>query len=247
MKMTEPVRIKVPHSKRLHRILNSKKPFMFATDGRGTGKSTDAAMWLLIKTFNSNGVSACIRETNTSIRDSVGQDLRNAAEILNISEVFDFGQREITNLVTNHRIIFRGLSDSHGTADRIKSLSTIKHAWIEEGHFITKNSLSLLIPTFREEGFQAVITSNPKDPSDPIKIFQDETLEDDIGLLVTYKNVTENPFASEFLLSQYHNSKKRAEVSGDWSDHDYIWEGEYLTSSNELVFPNPNHFKIKDF
>ena len=141
-----------------------------AYGGRGSGKSHAFADMMVDYALMIDGFrGVCIRETKTSIKDSVKRLLEDkiAARGSNVSAMFDIQERQIRT-PGGGVIVFRGMQSYN--ADSIKSLEGFDVAWVEEAQAISQRSMQMLTPTIRKPGSELWFTWNPDQPDDPVEM-----------------------------------------------------------------------------
>ena len=133
--------------------------------GRGSGKSWGAALYCLeyARAFD-GALVLCTREIQKNIGESSWRTLRRLIRQLGWDAIFEVQATRIIG-VNGSEFVFRGLSESHGTAEGIKSLEGVDLTWVEQAEAITEPSLDLLMPTvLRRERSHVVFTLNPQEP-----------------------------------------------------------------------------------
>jgi phage terminase large subunit len=147
-------------------FLLSRHRYKVLHGGRGAGpKSWTIARTLLYKATQEKLLILCAREFMNSIADSVHRLLKNQAEMLNLSHLFDFQRDVIRCSVTGSEFIFIGL---HNNTSKIKSMEGADIVWIEEAESVSWESWKDLDPTIRKPGSEIWLTLNPQDPKDYI-------------------------------------------------------------------------------
>lgn len=127
--------------------------------GRGGGKSEEVAKALVILAASKPLRILCIRETQSSISDSVKAGLEKWIMQLGLEDVY-----KITNdglySSCGSRFMFKGMQNYN--AGNIKSISMIDITWIEEAEYFSKRSWDLLIPSvIRVKNPLIIATFNP--------------------------------------------------------------------------------------
>lgn len=116
---------------------------------------------------------ACLRETQTSIKDSVKQLIEDKINQMTFEDTetgkrypvapyFKITDREIVCPRTDSLAIFRGLQNH--TAASAKSMEGFTRAWYEEAHSLSKRSIEIATPTFRAPGSEQWFSWNPDKP-----------------------------------------------------------------------------------
>lgn len=114
--------------------------------GRNAGK-TEGVCTALPMIANSRKLRIlCLRELQNSIAESTFENLKNRITDIGLYNEFNFQKTTIQSLRSNSEFLFSGLRYN---IDKIKSMSRIDIAWIEEARNVSKVSLDKLEPTIR--------------------------------------------------------------------------------------------------
>ncbi len=189
--------------KKLKPFVTTNKRYKIAYGGRGAAKSMSIAGMLAQRAQIMGDMIGCLREFQNSLDESV--------YALIVSEIGRIGipgykiQHNKINNISGGGMRFRGLARS---IESVKSMFGFKIFWLEEGQFISAESLKILTPTLREEGSELWISANPLSSADPfsqrfIKPFEKEldkygVYEDDMHYIVKI-NYSDNPWFPEVL------------------------------------------------
>lgn len=128
--------------------------------GSSSGKTYSMAQAILILTLWEGSNHLVMRKIGATIRDTVYQDFKTAAEQLGITHLFRFsdGNKVITCLQNNARIVFKGVDD----AEKIKGLSSFKRIVLDEwSEFEEADYKQLRLRLRGMEGQQIIYTFNP--------------------------------------------------------------------------------------
>lgn len=128
--------------------------------GSSSGKTYSVAQAILIFTLWEGTNTLVMRKVGASIRDTVYQDFKTAADQLGITHLFKFndGNKIITCLQNNARIVFKGLDD----AEKIKGLSSFKRVVLDElSEFDETDYKQIRLRLRGIEGQQIICTFNP--------------------------------------------------------------------------------------
>lgn len=128
--------------------------------GSSSGKTYSMAQAILILTLWEGSNHLVMRKIGATIRDTVYQDFKTAAEQLGITHLFRFsdGNKVITCLQNNARIVFKGVDD----AEKIKGLSSFKRIVLDEwSEFEEADYKQLRLRLRGMEGQQIISTFNP--------------------------------------------------------------------------------------
>lgn len=177
---------------------------------------------------------ACLREFQSSIKDSVKQLLEDKIRKFGVEALFRVTEMEITG-PNDSLMIFRGLQNH--TATSIKSLEGFTRAWVEEAQTISQRSIDLLTPTFRSNS-EMLFTWNPNLETDPVeRLFTENAGDPDFTCITaTYRD---NPWFPDELRRDMERDRRR-----DPEKYAHIWLGEYQRNSEARVFRN---WKIEPF
>lgn len=229
----------------------SDKRFIVLLGGRGSSKSVTIADMCLVDTKDNGAKNYCLREHQTSIKNSVYSLLKDEIKRLQLDNF------EVLNTSISHKeedaFEFAGLARN---VDNIKSSHGFKRFYVEEAQFISQDSLDQLTPTARRkpkrglpgqadeydlEDVSIVFVANPGSSEDPfskrfIVPFQHDIdkhgfYEDDLHLIIKM-NYTDNPWFEESGLEperqwDYENRSRAA--------YDHIWLGAYNDDVEDAI------------
>ncbi|QCE35652.1 PBSX family phage terminase large subunit [Acetobacteraceae bacterium] len=211
-------------------LLEREKRYLGAYGGRGSGKSTFFALFIVIRAVQQSGFRAvCIRETKESTKDSTQASIAKQIFALGVGHLFDI-QNDKIKTPGGGVIIFQGLQEHN--ADSIKSLEDFDVAWVEEAQKIGLRSWRLLRPTIRKPGSQIWASWNPENEHAAVdKFFRTGA---DLRTACVKANYRDNPWFPKELDEDRKDDLKRM----DPSEYAHIWDGEYLTISEAVIFKN---------
>ncbi len=128
--------------------------------GSSSGKSYSVAQTFLLLLLNEGKNMLVMRKVGASIKDSIYESFRAAAEQLGISDYFQFkdGIKVIKCIGNGARIIFKGLDDS----EKIKGLESIKRVFMDEWNEYEERDYKQMKLRLRGmKGQQLVFAFNP--------------------------------------------------------------------------------------
>lgn len=221
--------------------------FKGARGGRGGAKSHFVAERLVASCLERHQRIACLREYQTSIKESVKALLEDKIKQFHLDSKFYSTEVEIRG-PNDSLFVFKGLRDfvsrPGGPATGLKSLESFTKGWVEEAQTISKRSLDILTPTFRgnptmEQMPELWFTWNPGRATDPIEVLFNENEGDQDFVCVT-TTFMDNPwFESTGLRRDMERDRAR-----DPGKYAHVWLGQYLTRSEAQVFRN---WRIEEF
>ena len=222
--------------------------FKGARGGRGAAKSHFAAERMIADCIASHHRVACLREYQSSIKESVKTLLEDKIRQFDQQQNFVVTDAEIRG-PNESLFTFKGLHDftsapGGGPAAGIKSLEGYTRAWVEEAQTISKRSLEILTPTFRgrpgdEAPPQLWFTWNPGRATDPVETFFNDN-EGDPDFICVRATHADNPwFEASGLRRDMERDRQR-----DPAKYAHVWLGQYLTRSEAQVFRN---WRIEEF
>jgi phage terminase large subunit len=203
--------------------------YIGAFGGRGSGKSTFFAEWIVERCVMRKTDVVCVREVQKSLKQSVKKLIENKIDELGVGHLFQVQQAEI-KCPHGGVIIFQGMQNH--TADSVKSLEGFDIAWVEEAQSISQFSLDLLRPTIRKPGSQLLFSWNPRFDTDPIEVLLRGTNPPHDGVIVEV-NYTDNPWFPDVLKDEMEYDRQR-----DPDKYMHVWKGEYVRNSETRVFKN---------
>ena len=207
----------------------SKHRYLVCKGGRGSKKSTTAAMkvlWLIMKQPLTNAL--VIRRVFNSHKDSTFAQLKWAAENLGVRHLFKFSLSplEITYLPTNQKILFRGMDNVMSITSITVEKGYLNIVWVEEAYQLNDesefNKLDMSIRGDLPEGYfkQFIITFNPWSDSSWLKRrFFDVEDENVLALTTTYKCnewLGKDDIALFEQMKERNPRRYRIEGEGEW-------------------------------
>ncbi len=209
-------------------LLTLKKRIKLYYGGRSGGKSYAFADSLLLKARNEKLFIVCLREIQSSIKESVKKLLEDRIMHYGFSDYKVF-ETKIENQVTGSVFVFKGLRDQD--PQKIKSLEGADIAWIEEAQTISKKSFDILLPTIRKKDSEIWISMNRELENDPIWVALGANPDE--NTLVKKVNFYDNPFCPKEMIELALKTKKTSP-----EDYNHIWLGEPVTEiSSKLISP----------
>lgn len=173
-----------------------------------------------------------MREIQNSIKDSVKQLIEDEIKVQGVRPLFRITDNEISCAKTDSLFVFKGLQNP----STLKSLASFNRAWYEEAQALSKRSLELALPTFRETRTTGRIEQwfswNRFKPDDPVEVlFRDN--KDDPNFVCIHVNYYDNPWFPDNLRRQMERDKAR-----DPEKYQHVWLGHYWERSEASVFRN---------
>ena len=223
--------------KKLKPFITTPKRFKVAIGGRGSGKSMSFADVCLMDAQTKGIKTACFREFQVSMDDSVHSLLVGEIERLGLA---GFESQNTQILYEGQEAFkFRGLARN---PEGIKSMHGFRRFWVEEAQTISADSLKALTPTLRTDDSEIWFSANPRSIADPfsqrfIKPFErqlrtDGYYEDDLHLIV-WINYNDNPFFPPVL--EQERAYDQAHLSTALYRH--IWLGEFYDEVEDTIIP----------
>lgn len=204
-------------------ILREHHRFYLIHGGRGSGKSTSVAKLLLQKMTDNPNTLLCTREIQNSLAESSYQMLVDMIEYQQLKGWTV--QKERIFHENGSKIIFHGLRDKTA-ANSLKSVVNISLVWVEEAQALSKESLSLLLPTIRVDGAEFYFTYNPETPDDAV-----ETIKTRKDVLDVEVNFYDNPFFPQQLKDELE-----ADLAIDEDTALHVWYGQYRKQGDNCIF-----------
>ena len=223
--------------KKLKPFVTTPKRFKVALGGRGSGKSMSFADVCLMDAQTKGIKTACFREFQVSMDDSVHSLLVGEIDRLGLAG-FEIQNTQIL-YEGQEAFKFRGLARN---PEGIKSMHGFRRFWVEEAQTISADSLKALTPTLRTDDSEIWFSANPRSIADPfsqrfIKPFErqlrtDGYYEDDLHLIV-WINYNDNPFFPPVL--EQERAYDEANLSTALYRH--IWLGEMYDEVEDTIIP----------
>ena len=205
---------------------NSKHRYLIVKGGRGSKKSTTAALKIIYTMMKKPLTNALvIRRVFNTLRDSCYSQLKWAAERLKVSHLWKFtlSPLEAIYLPTGQRIMFRGLDDPMSVTSITVNKGYINLVWFEEFYQVEKeddfNKIDMSIRGEMEPGYykQIIMTFNPWSEKHWIKKrFFDNPDSNTLALTTTYKcNEWLGPDDIELFEAMKINNPRRYRIEGE--------------------------------
>lgn len=209
--------------------------------GRGSCKSSFVSVEIILGIMKNNDANAVVlRRVASSLRDSVFQQLKWAADLLGVSHLFKttYLPLEMVFLPTGQKILFRGADD----VKKIKSTKVltgyVRYVWFEEcDEFKSHDDILSVNQSLLRGGekFDVFYTYNPP----KFKNHWINSVERDKDTLFhhsTYLGVPKEWLGQQFFVE----ATRLKDTDMERYRHQYL--GEVLTPSEQII----KHFEIKD-
>lgn len=207
-----------------------------AKGGRGSGKSFSFAKMAAVWGYAEKLRILCVRELQSSIKESFHAELKNAiASEPWLERSYDVG----VDYIRGHNgteFIFKGLRHNMGA---VKSLAQIDLCILEEAEDIAEASWEVLEPTIRADKSEIWVIWNPQLRGSPVdKRFIQHTPP---RSAIVEMNYNDNPWFTKELEEQRLHAR---EIMDD-AKYRWIWEGAYYELSDSQIFRGK--YKIAEF
>jgi len=216
------LRIELPQ--KIRQIFRGKARYRGAYGGRGSGKSVGFARMCLILAYEAKRRILCAREIQSSIRDSVLQELITQAYAIGLDHEFDYGENYFKGK-NGSQFLFKGIRHNYR---EIKSMSNVDICWIEEAEAVSEESWRVLIPTIRKAGSEIWLTWNPELEEGPTN--QRFVVNPPENSRIVKVNYHDNPWFPQELEEE---RLRDLEINPDVYAH--IWEGETIKRTDAQV------------
>jgi len=212
--------------------------------GRGTGKTTAIAIYIILRMDAAYTVVAGLRKRQVSIRHSSKRALERAIRILGLSHRFEILHTEIRHLVTGSIAFFRGLE--HDSDETTRGLDGVDIFWLDEARNVSYVALMNLIRVIRERGAECICSWNPLDPADAVEQYyrnEDEALRPQHLLLID-TDQEDNPY---FFSSPMQDEFWRLRAA-DEHQFNHVYGGGYDIGGGERIYDKievgivPSHY-----
>ena len=218
-------------------VLEKKKRFKILIGGRGSGKSMTVGDLCLMAAQTESLKTACFREYQNTIEDSVLSLLSAEVERLDLKG-FDIQAGKII-YNDDDAFKFRGLARN---PEGVKSAHGFNRFWVEEAQTLSFESIKNLTPTLRESGSEIWMTANLRSMADPFsqrffKPFEKELrktgyFEDDLHIVI-WVNYDDNPFFPDVLEAERAYDEEHLSKAM----YRHVWLGEPYDEVNDSIIP----------
>lgn len=186
------------------------------TGGRDSAKTKHTKLALLSVGAKCKKRIVCLRETWTTIEDSLYTEFKNSIDAGFSEAGWGYNSEKMWNTKTGSTIVFKGLNDrNQSSRENKKGLSDVDIFWIDEAQTITKASFDVFLPLIREENACAIFTFNRILVDLPVWecLFLDNPPEYTYFLETCY---LDNPFLSETALKLANTLREKKPEEHDW-------------------------------
>ncbi len=208
--------MKVEIARAFQELLTAKARYKLYYGGRAGGKSFAFADALLTLATSRKLLIACVREVQSSIKDSVYKLIADRIAYYGLVEYRLYEDR-IVNLKNKSKFIFKGIMEHN--AQNIKSLEGVDICWCEEAQKISARAWEILNPTIRKPGAEIWLSLNREEEADPV--WKALALKPDDETIVRKVNYYDNPYCPENMIKLAQ--KMKAE---NYDEYLHVWEGE---------------------
>jgi len=199
-----------------------------ASGGRGAGaKSWSAASLLVQKAHLTPMRICCFREVQKSLAESAYQLIKDTVTRLR-KPGWRLTKEYIDSPCGSH-FIFRGLVDMRA-ADQMKSLEGYDIFWLEEASSISKESLTVLLPTLRKPGSELWATLNRVAEKDPIIAEYWDSDRTDVLRIALEQGKIDNPWFPDVLQDELEAAYRNSP-----DDAMHIWGGQPRAQGDNSV------------
>lgn len=237
---------------KLKTVFSGRARYRGAHGGRGSGKTRGFALMSAVRgdifaTMGVIGTILCGREFQNSLEDSSFSEVRAAIQSdPYLRTRWEIGRQFIRHVSGRVEYTFSGLRHN---IESIKGKARILIAWVDEAEQVSEMSWRTLIPTVREQqspeeaargvfwSSEIWLTWNPgSEKSATNQRFNINATDD---MKIVKMNWSDNPWFPEVL-----NDERKRDLAARPADYAHIWEGEYRSRSDAMVFSN---WKMREF
>ena len=208
--------MKVELPRAFHELLTAKKRYKVFYGGRAGGKSFAFVDALLTLATSKKLLIACVREVQSSIKDSVHKLICDRILFYGLKEYKIYEDR-IVNTKNKSKFIFKGIMEHN--AQNIKSLEGVDICWVEEAQKISERAWEILNPTIRKNGSEIWLSLNREEENDPV--WKALCVRPDDDVIVRKVNYYDNPFCPKEMMRLATKMKEE-----NYEEYLHVWEGE---------------------
>lgn len=213
----------------------SKDRYFVVSGGRGGSKSFTIADFILRLTFEVGHVILFTRYTMTSASISIIPEFNEKIELLGCSNYFDTSNGIVRNLLTDSKIIFRGIKTSSGNQTaNLKSIQGVT-TWVldEAEEMPDEKTFDKIDDSIRQIGIQnrVILVLNPSYKKHWIyeKFFKHGSIPNTTYIHTTYLDNIKN-------LNQSFIDKANITKSSNYAKYAHVYLGEWIDESNNAIF-----------
>jgi len=189
-----------------------------AKGGRGAGAKSWSAISCLVQRANYECLRiGCFREVQKSLQESSMALIVATVERLRYKDWIV--TKSYIKSPSGSKFIFRGLSNMRASG-QVKGLESFDIFFLEEAARISKESLSMLLPTLRKKGSQLWAVYNQETEHDPVEEMLWKSDRTDILRVWLEPGRIDNPWWTNEL-----EAEKEASFRNDPDEAEHIWNG----------------------
>lgn len=213
-------------------IMEGKHVFYVYYGGRGGGKTQNIAQCLILLAISKKMRILCLRESQSSIAESVKHTLESWIDTLQLNAEFTIQHNSIS-CNNGSEFIFMGMR-SHNAVN-VKSIDDISVCWIEEGEAFSQRSWDLLVPSIvRYKDPRIIVSFNPYREEDALYT-EFIVREPPANSFIARVNYMDNPFFDNtYLSTQRADEEKRLPAAV----YRHKWLGEILREVENSLWNN---------
>lgn len=203
-----------------------------AHGGRGSGKSMSFAKMAAIFGVVEPLRVLCVREIQSSIKDSFHAELKAAiASEPWLAAAYDVGIDYLRSKINTTEFLFKGL---YNNLTSVKSLANIDLTVVEEAEDISEDAwVALEATVLRKLRSEIWVIWNPKDEGSPTDTrFRGDQAANDPDYAIVEMNAEDNPWFPIGL----KKLREKQRAAFDAAKFDWIWKGDYLKNDESKIF-----------
>ncbi|OOZ84981.1 PBSX family phage terminase large subunit [Bacillus cereus] len=223
--------------------------------GRGSGKSTDLSICLVMDIIQYPISVLCVRKVKDTLRESCYEQIKEAAQILGVEHLFRFKESpmEIIYKPRGNKFIFRGADDPM----KIKSIKIanfpISRVWFEElAEFKTRDEVSTIEKSILRKKlpngmkYKMYYSYNPPKRKQSWVNKEYETQFTSDNTFVHHSTYLDNPYLSDQTIQEAEETKKKKPLIYEW---EYLGKpiGSGIVPFDNLAFRRITDDEIKSF
>lgn len=159
----------IPTPNKFRELYTTDKSIILLTGGRGSGKSFNTSLFVKRLTYEANHVILFSRYTMISANDSIVPEFVDKMEREKDEQMFDVNRKDILNLFSGSRIMFRGIKTSSGNQTaKLKSIQGLTTFVVDEAEeWEDEDDFDKIRLSIRTQGMRTrvIIVMNPSDDS----------------------------------------------------------------------------------
>ena len=218
-------------------LLTKQARYKMYYGGRAGGKSYAFADALLTLATSKKLLIACVREIQSSIKDSVYKLICDRIAYYQLKD-YRIYEDKIVNTANQSKFIFKGIMEHN--AQNIKSLEGVDICWCEEAQKISERAWQILDPTIRKPHAEIWLSLNREEEADAV--WKALAQHPDSDVILHKVNYYDNPYCPDSMRKLAQKMK-----ADDYAEYLHVWEGEPRVAADDKLIGREEVYRAIEY